>query len=122
MNALTKYGWFGLAAALVASGLLNPFDGADVMAWMAALLAASAGMIQRSPRKGSFATALVCLGANAYLLSLKVDGSGDSACNVNELVNCDIVNNSAASEMFGIPITLFGVGFYSGVVLATLLS
>jgi len=122
MDALKQYGWFGLAAIFAIAGFVNPFEGADVMAWMSALLAASAGVIQSSPRKGVFTTAGVCLGANAYLLARKIDTSGSSACNVNELINCDVVNNSAASEMFGIPITLFGVGFYGGLVAATLFS
>jgi len=122
MDALKQYGWFGIAAVFVAVGFANPFDGADVMMWMSALLVGAAGVIQYSARKGTFATALVCLGANGYLLSRKIDGSGDSACNVSDLINCDVVNNSPASEMFGIPITLFGAGFYLGLGLATMFS
>ncbi len=122
MDALKQYGWFGLAAVLVAAGFVAPFAGGDVMAWMGALLAGSAGIIQSSPRKGTFATAAVCFGTNAYLMIHKLEGSGNSACNVNEIINCDLVNSSPASEMFGIPITLFGMGFYGGLAIATMFS
>ncbi|MCB9761940.1 MAG: thioredoxin domain-containing protein [Alphaproteobacteria bacterium] len=45
---------------------------------------------------------------------------GESVCNINETFNCDIVNTSQYAELFGVPIALFGVGFYVGVAAFTL--
>jgi uncharacterized membrane protein len=37
---------------------------------------------------------------------------GSSGCNISETINCDIVNKGPLSEMFGIPVALYGVLFY----------
>ncbi len=39
---------------------------------------------------------------------------GSSVCNVSAVINCDKVNTSPHSELFGTPISLFGLGFYAG--------
>lgn len=86
-----------------------------------AVLAACAALIAREPRRGAVATAVFAALANAYLLKNKfAAGGGPSTCNVNAVVNCDVVNSSAASEMFGIPITVFGLAFYLGLAIAGL--
>ncbi len=83
------------------------------------LLAACAAVIAREPRRGAVVTAIFAALANAYLLKNKfAAGGGPSICNVNEVVNCDVVNASAASEMFGVPITVFGLAFYTGLAIA----
>ncbi len=46
----------------------------------------------------------------------------ESFCAISESVNCDIVNGSSYSEMFGIPVAWFGVIFYAIVVIFALLS
>jgi protein-disulfide isomerase len=40
---------------------------------------------------------------------------GSSICNISSVINCDAVNTSRYSELFGIPIALFGFGFYVAV-------
>lgn len=37
---------------------------------------------------------------------------GKGVCNLSETINCDIVNKGPYSEIFGIPIALFGVLLY----------
>ena len=122
MSTFTRYGWFGFAGLLllVAVGLQGrePAGGA-LIAGLAGTLAACAGLITQNPRTGIVASAALAFGANAYLFGRKIDGaSNPSMCNVSEAVNCDVVNNSAASEMFGYPITLFGMGLYMGIAIA----
>jgi len=120
MDARKRNGLFGAAAILAAVGFFVPTEGYQLIAWLSAALLASAGVIITSARQGILATSLVCIGANGYLFSQKFEGAGESLCNVNEVLNCDIVNSSAASEAFGIPITLLGMGFYGGLALAAM--
>lgn len=108
------------ASVLLLAGSFAAPPGIDLAVRLAAALAFCAGFILRDPRQGTFWTALVAAGCNAYLFARKLDSAGDSACNVNEVINCDVVNQSAASEMFGVPITLFGLGFYAGLMLAAM--
>lgn len=119
MEAANQYGAF--AAALVVG--LAGFVLGDwaVMAWLAAGVLAAAGVVWLSPRWGTLATAVLGLGCNLYLFERKLDPSGSAICNVSAKVNCDLVNSSAASELFGIPIALFGAGFFLGVAIAALL-
>ncbi len=113
------------ALAALASLVLLGAGGAQLaghpLAWvgvpLAALLACAA-LVAHEPRRGALATAVLCALSNAYLLQAKCAASGSSICNVNSVVNCDIVNSSAASMAFGLPITLFGLAFYSGLALA----
>lgn len=119
-----RNGLLGLAAvSLAGAGALQATGSATaIVVFLASVLAFSAAMIAADARRGALTTAIVCLGANAYLLRQKVDAStGSSICNVNEVLNCDVVNASAASELFGVPVTLFGVAFYAGLALAALL-
>ena len=41
-------------------------------------------------------------------------------CNISEQINCDIVNRSIYSEIFGIPVALLGLIWYVGMFLASL--
>jgi uncharacterized membrane protein len=40
------------------------------------------------------------------------DRSGPSFCNLSESLNCDIVNRSVYSEVFGVPVALIGIAGY----------
>ena len=46
---------------------------------------------------------------------------GASVCNINDTFNCDLINTSEYSELFGIPIAIMGAGFYLGVGLVAYL-
>ncbi|TNE88586.1 MAG: hypothetical protein EP330_14540 [Deltaproteobacteria bacterium] len=85
---------------------------------------ACGAVIFRSTRWGIVLTSLYALGANAYLFKRKFASAQetDAICNVSDTINCDVVNNSAASEMFGVPITLLGAGFFAGLLLAAFLA
>lgn len=104
--------------------LAGPFagEGYDLVCYLGGALLVCAGAIARDARKGTLATAILAFCSNAYLYSRKLESAaGDSRCNINDVMNCDIVNTSAASEMFGLPITLFGMAFYAGLALAAML-
>jgi uncharacterized membrane protein len=84
----------------------------------AALLGCAAAGVVVTP-VGPARDRLLGLAASAYLFSRKLDATGGpSWCNVNAVVNCDVVNSSAASEVMGIPIALLGAGFFLGVAVA----
>jgi uncharacterized membrane protein len=117
MDAFKQYGAFVAAAVIGLAGFaLGPYG---QLAWYGAVVLVCLGVALQSPRWGLLATSLVGLGASGYLLRQKVAPSGPSICNVDAYINCDVVNTSAASVLFGLPIGLYGVGFFLGVALAT---
>ncbi len=95
----------------------------SLMAWLLAATIACTGIILEDTRWGVFATAVLGLGCSAYLFNEKLSaGGGPSLCDINEVISCNTVNSSAASELFGIPIALLGSGFFLGVAIAALVS
>jgi protein-disulfide isomerase/uncharacterized membrane protein len=92
-----------------------------LFAWIAAVLCACGLAIIRSTHLGVFLTALGCAASLGYLLSRKwIEHEGPSLCTIGGKIDCDLVNSSAFSEAFGIPISLIGVAFYLGLALAAL--
>src|SRR5262245_48927998 len=91
-------------------------EGLALAAVLVAAVLSCAGLVWCAPRGGFAATALLGAAASGYLFSRKLDATGPSICNINQVVNCDLVNSSANSELFGVPIALLGVGFFVGVL------
>ncbi|HCW31914.1 MAG: vitamin K epoxide reductase [Candidatus Peregrinibacteria bacterium GW2011_GWE2_39_6] len=44
----------------------------------------------------------------AYLVYLHFEPTSDAPCNINEYLNCDVVNRSSYSEILGIPVAIIG--------------
>lgn len=127
MDAFTKTGLPALAGLALIAGFALQSSGATGTPLAAFLLGgalACAAIIARSARWGTLATATYALGANLYLFQRKFEAARDTEaiCNVSDVINCDAVNSSAASEMFGVPITLLGAGFYAGLSVAAFLA
>jgi protein-disulfide isomerase/uncharacterized membrane protein len=63
------------------------------------------------------------MGASLYLANqhLAVLCGETSICSVNETFDCDKVNTSSYSELFGIPVALYGLGFYFAIAYATVM-
>lgn len=53
--------------------------------------------------------ALIGMGDSGYAVTLHYAADSDSFCNLSERVNCDVVNTSEYSAIFGIPVA--GIGF-----------
>ncbi len=69
--------------------------------WLvAALIAALLGLI------------VTGISVSEYFKIQKEGLEESSFCSVNEVVNCDIVNASSYSELFGIPVAVWGFLFY----------
>ncbi|MEZ4322785.1 MAG: thioredoxin domain-containing protein [Myxococcota bacterium] len=125
MDFVKNFGLLGVAGILAAAGVYfgstgNPeYAGYDLMAFLLAALAFCAQVVSTNHRTGTLVTALLAAGCNAYLFYRKFETTGESACNVSQTLNCDIVNQSAASELFGLPVTLYGMAFYVGLALAS---
>jgi protein-disulfide isomerase len=116
MEAVKRYASFVAAAVVAVAGFALGDYG--VMAWLAAALLACLGVVLESPRWGTVATAALGLFSSLYLFQMKLEASGSSMCDVSAKVSCSVVNSSAASELFGIPIAVLGAGFFLGVALA----
>lgn len=90
-----------------------------LVALAAALLAA---LTAYAPRAGMALSALSAASAGGYLFARKfaAEASG-SLCSVNATFNCDAINNSPASELFGLPVSGIGLAFYLGLAALALL-
>lgn len=124
MDVLRRHGLIIAAtlSGLVYLGMSGSGNAYGLIPGLLSLVLLGAGLSVYHLRWGAVATALVALGANAYLLQRKCAASGESACNLDATINCDVVNQSVYSEIGGLPITLFGVAFYAGLALAAYLS
>ncbi len=49
-------------------------------------------------------------------LAAKATGTTDFACNINSTLSCDAVANSAYSELAGIPLGVFGFGYFAAAI------
>jgi uncharacterized membrane protein len=58
---------------------------------------------------------LAGMGASLYYTSLYFAPTDDLACKINEAVDCSTGVQSAWSKLFGIPVALYGLGFYFAV-------
>ncbi len=56
-----------------------------------------------------------------YLLKEHWVPTGASFCDISSKVSCDIVNKSAYAEIGGIPVSLLGIIYWTGVLLVALL-
>jgi protein-disulfide isomerase/uncharacterized membrane protein len=126
MEAFTRYVLPGAAVLCAAIAVGTGFGGTPAVALFAGIFAAvfaCGWVIATSTRWGVLLTALGCLGSNLYLLSHKWQASAEpSICTVNAVINCDLVNSSAYSELLGTPVTLFGAAFYVGLAAAAALA
>ncbi len=68
--------------------------------------------------------ALIGVGVTVYAtqhhLQVKATGSSDAVCNITATVNCNDVARSQYSEVFGIPVAVWGLGYF--IAIAALLS
>lgn len=55
--------------------------------------------------------------ATSHHLELKASGSTDYGCNINDTFSCDEVARSQFSEVFGIPMGVYGIGFFAALLL-----
>lgn len=126
MDNLRTNGPFVLAALLlvasftVTTGELQAYA---LLLQLAALISACAGVVQRDALQGALVTAISCFGFNYYLFQRKIDAaSGPSACNIDQVFNCDLINSSPWSTISAggtdVPITLLGAAFYAGLAAA----
>lgn len=62
--------------------------------------------------KTIFILSLIGTAIAGYALYDHYQPIGEGVCNVSETINCDIVNKGPFSEIFGVPVALFGVLLY----------
>jgi protein-disulfide isomerase/uncharacterized membrane protein len=121
MDALKDYGAFGLAVLLAGGSVAAPAN-LQLPLLLIGALVASVGFALRGARMGIGAGAFLAFGCASYLFAQKLKTTeGPSLCNINEVFNCDVVNGSEASELFGVPVALLGMGAYLGIGIASLL-
>ena len=70
----------------------------------------------QKPKIGTMLAALIGMGIALYLGFQHDAAAGASACNISSEINCDLVNRSEYSEIFGFPIAFLGAAFYASIV------
>jgi protein-disulfide isomerase len=109
----------GLAAlALLAGGAAGvlyaqQMNGEALLALIAAMWLAGGAATAYRPIIGTVVSACMGAGVSAYLTYKHAIGAEGGACNINEVVNCDAVLQLPQAVVAGIPIALFGAGFYA---------
>lgn len=78
--------------------------------------ALSAGLMWKDRRLGLLAASLMGLGISLYLGVQHLESMGASVCSVSSTFDCDKLNRSEYSELFGVPIAFLGSGFYAAVL------
>jgi protein-disulfide isomerase/uncharacterized membrane protein len=117
MESAPRNAAFALAALCALAGFALGDYG--LLAWAAGAVLAALGVVLHHPRGGVLATSALGLAASGYLFVRKLDASGQSICNVDTRINCDVVNSSEASMLAGLPIALLGSAFFVGMGLAS---
>lgn len=84
--------------------------------------AVSGGLTAWKRYAGAAGAAVFGLVVSLYLGRQHHSSAGESACNVGEYFNCDVVNSSVYAELGGIPIAFLGAAFYAAVAAASLLA
>lgn len=123
MDLLKNFGLLGVALVFALVGMYLGSTGAkgyDMMAFLTGAVFFCAQIIVANNRMGVLATSVLAAGANGYLLYSKFASSGYTACKVDAYWDCAKVNSLPESELFGVPVTLLGVGFYVGLAFASL--
>jgi len=106
-----------LAVIAAIAALVLGFQGVRVGAFLSAIATGwllCASIAAFDTLWGIAATALGGAGVSVYLAHqhLAASAGEPSICAINSTFDCDAVNTSAYSEMFGIPLSLYGLGFY----------
>ena len=108
--------WLAATAALSLVLFQNALESTVSLALLAALWGCGAAVYLR-PHAGLLLTTALCLLSNSYLLSQKLSASGSYAMCGADGGGCSVLNNAPQSELFGLPVTLFGSAFYFGLLL-----
>lgn len=97
------------AVLAVAAGTTAALVGGIVSGWLVCL-----AVLAWDLGAGLVVTPLCAMGVSLYLAHqhVAVLGGAVSICAVNETFDCDAVNTSPYSELFGIPVALYGAAFY----------
>ncbi len=105
------------AVALLGAAAMGPLLGGIAAGWLVSL-----GLAAWKRMAGIAGAATMGLGVSLYLGRQHHPSMGSSVCNLNETFNCDVVNASVYSELWGIPIAFFGSAFYAGVIAVAAMS
>lgn len=74
----------------------------------------------------SFGLGLLGAGLSVYSLmhhlEVRATGQTNAACNINDAFSCDEVALSAYAEVFGLPLGVWGIGYFSALLLLTFLA
>lgn len=55
---------------------------------------------------------IISLYSVSHHMELRANGHTDAFCNISATVNCDLVASSKYSEVFGIPVGVYGAGYF----------
>ncbi len=111
------------AAAAIGAGIMQSGDH-SMGALVAAILSGwfvCGGAAALHRWAGVLVGSMLALSVSLYL-GVQHAGLSESICSVSATFDCDKVNTSTYSELFGVPIAFLGSGFYAAVALISVLS
>jgi protein-disulfide isomerase/uncharacterized membrane protein len=111
-----------LGPVLVAAASSNANNLGPLVAGIAAGWIVAGALLAWRPFAGVLAAALMGTGVAFYLGSHHLAAAGASICSVNEVFNCDAVNQSKYAEIGGFPIAFVGMAFYLGVAVLSVVA
>ena len=109
-------GSMATTVVLAASLGLGPLLGGIAAGWLV-----SGVLLAWKRLAGMASAAAMGLGVALYLGRQHHPNHAPSACNVDDVFNCDLVNTSDYSEISGVPIALIGAAFYAGVLVVSVM-
>jgi uncharacterized membrane protein len=65
--------------------------------------------------------AAIGLALSLYLFNMHLNPAGGSFCDINAKVSCNVVDQSPYSELLGVPVSLFGIFYWFGVLCVVLI-
>ncbi|MBR9692902.1 vitamin K epoxide reductase family protein [Candidatus Woesearchaeota archaeon] len=65
--------------------------------------------------------AAIGLALSLYLFNMHLNPVDSSFCDINAKVSCNVVDQSPYSELFGVPVSLFGIIYWFGVLCVVLI-
>ncbi len=111
-----------MSTALASFVVVGALSAGALMGLVGAGWLVAGGLTAWKRAAGAVGAGLLGLGVSIYLGLQHHAAAGASACNVGEVFNCDVVNRSEYSELFGIPIAFLGSAFYAAVAAAGVLA
>ncbi len=103
--------WLSALLLLTVPLTASAADGTAVMGGLGLLLLVAAGAVAFARPQGLLLSAAAGAALSLYL-GMEHASAGQAICDISEKISCTAVNSSEYSKLLGVPVALYGFGFY----------